>query len=66
MDIPYKDKIGTGKKCREKFLSLPETISFLEGYALTHSKEEYLSLEKKLRGFVDAPETIPEDGRIYL
>ncbi len=65
-EMPFQDKIRLGKKYRDGFASLPNTIIFDTEYAFYHSRDEYFTMYEPVQKLLVAPDEIPNDGIIFL
>ena len=65
-ELPYEDKVRLGRERTRRIASLPDFIAFENEYVLYHSRDEYLEKLKTIQNYLNNPNNIPNDGKIYL
>ena len=67
---PFVQIVREANQYNIRLTQLQDGMEYVRDYALTHSKEEYLNLPKSFRDTIahllSSPDSIPDDGIIYL
>lgn len=65
-DLPYRDKVLLGRKCIKRIAPLPNMIAFDAEYALYHTQEEYLSMNKRIKQLLLSSDSFDDEEKRYL
>ena len=65
-ELPYHDKVLLGRRCVMRIAPLLKQIAFDAEYALYHTQEEYLSMNKRIKQLLLSSDTFDDEEKRYL